>query len=227
MFRCAARLVVCVIALGSGYSSYGQGRIDPTLPPGLFPTTRTAFIFPGVNTVKDPDAVVPPLTSAQKFSMFRRRTLDYSFPVEAVMFATLSHSTGIVGPKYGEGPRGFSRRFVSYTGSMASSNFFAGALLPSLLHQDPRYFRKGRGSVMSRILYAFKSEAVTRSDSGDLTFNASNVLGLGMSTALTNAWYPGSNLSFGGTMHRFALRLAITGTLNLFREFGGGYKPEP
>lgn len=225
MIRGMARLLVCVLTLGCGCSSYGQGRIDPILPPGPLKTSRTALIFPGINTVKDPDAVVPPLTSAQKFSMFRRRTLDFSFPVEALMFATLSHSTGY-SPRYGEGPRGFSERFASYTGSMASSNFFAGALLPSLLHQDPRYFRKGRGSAMSRILYAFKSEAVTRSDSGDLTFNTSNVLGLGMSTALTNAWYPGK-VSFGGTMQRFGIRLAITGALNLFREFGGEYKPQP
>jgi hypothetical protein len=225
MLRFTANLLIwpCLIVLGSVYSVYSQGRIDPALPSRPLTVSRTAFIFPGVNTVKDPDAVVPSLTSRQKFWMFRRRTLDFGLPVQALMFATLSHSTGY-SPRYGEGPRGFSERFASYSGSIASSNFFAGALLPSLLHQDPRYFRKDRGPAMSRLLYALKSAAVTRSDSGNTAFNVSGVLGFGMSAALANAWYPGS-LSFSNTMQRFAIKVALGATFNVVREFGGQYKP--
>ena len=102
--------------------------------------------------------MLPPLTASQKFWTFGRRTLDFGLPVQALFFATLSHSTGY-SPKYGPGPQAFSKRFASYSGSIAGSNFFAGALLPVVFHQDPRYFRKERGSAGSRLFYALKSAA--------------------------------------------------------------------
>ena len=124
-------------------------------------------------------------------------------------------------PAYGAGPKAFAERFGSYAGSIASGSFFTDALLPSMFHQDPRYFRKGRGSVLSRIFYAIETEAVTHTDSGTAAFNASSMLGFGMSTALSNAWYPRSSVTFDSTMQRFAIKIAFSATLNIIREFGG------
>jgi hypothetical protein len=212
--------VLCMVVLGSFQLLHAQGRVDPSLPPAPIAFSRTLLLFPGVDTVKDPYADVPPLTVKQKFWVFRRRTVDPSLPVEAVMFA--GGSQGInYSPHYGSGAAAFGERVGSYAGSIASSSFFTDALLPSVFHQDPRYFRKGRGSVLSRIWYAFESEAVTRSDSGSLTFNSSGLLGFGMSTALSNAWYPRNSITFGGTMQRYGIKLGISAALNLFREFGG------
>lgn len=207
-------------ALSLGPAAQAQGRIDPALPPAPLIYTRTLLLFPGINTVKNPDAVLPPLTTKQKFSIFQHRTLDASLPIEALMLASASQATGY-NPKYGEGPGAFAERFGSYAGSIASSSFFGDAVLPSLLHQDPRYFRKGRGSVLSRVLYAVEQEAITHSDSGRLTFNSSGLLGFGMSTALSNAWYPRSSVTFSSTMQRYAVRLGFSAALNIIREFGG------
>jgi hypothetical protein len=223
MTRAAACVMSVFFAVCAGASfSHAQGRIDPALPPRPLIPSRTAFIFTGVNTVKNPDAVVPPLTVSQKFWTFRRRTFDFGLPAEALMFATISQYSGY-GPRYGSGPVAFSKRFASYSGSIASSNFFAGALLPAVFHQDPRYFRKDRGSASSRLLYAVRAAVVTHSDSGDLAFNVSGVLGFGMSAALSNAWYPQSSLSFGHTMQRFGIKVALGAAYNVLREFGGHY----
>lgn len=200
--------------------AHSQGRIDPSLPTAPISYTRTLGLFPGVDTVKDPDAVLPPLTTKQKYSIFWQRTFDRSLPIEALMLAGASQATGY-NPAYGAGPKAFAERFGSYAGSIASGSFFTDALLPSMFHQDPRYFRKGRGSVISRIIYAIESEAVTRSDSGARVFNASSILGFGMSTALSNAWYPRQSVTFDSTMQRFAIKIAFSATLNLIREFGG------
>ncbi len=221
-FLSAGRLPVCAfgIALAITAPVHSQGRIDPSLPTAPLTYTRTLGLFPGVDTVKDPDAVLPPLTTKQKYSIFWHRTFDRSLPIEALMLAGGSQATGY-NPAYGDGPKPFAERFGSYAGSIASGTFFTDAFLPSMLHQDPRYFRKGRGSIRSRFFYALKSEFVTRSDSGAPAFNTSSMLGFGMSTALSNAWYPRSSVTFDSTMQRFAIKLAFSAALNIIREFGG------
>ncbi len=205
---------------------FGQGRVDPSLPPAPVVYTRTLLLFPGVDTVKDPHAVLPPLTARQKYQIFWRRTFDISLPVEALMFGGASQAVHY-SPHYGSGAEAFAERFGSYAGSIASSSFFTDGFFPSLLHQDPRYFRKGRGSIPSRVWYAIKSDFVTRGDSGAMQVNASGLLGFGVSTALTNAWYPRNAVTFGNTMERFGIKLALSATLNLVREFGGARDNPP
>lgn len=219
---CAAPIILCVltVALAPATPLRGQGRIDPTLPPAPLTYTRTLGLFPGVDTVKNPDAVLPPLTKKQKYSIFVHRAFDRSLPIESLMLAGASQAANF-NPQYGSGAGPLAERFGSYAGSIASGTFFSDALLPSLLHQDPRYFRKGRGSIRSRLFYAIKSEAVTRSDSGAPSFNTSSILGFGMSTALSNAWYPRNSVTFDSTLQRFAIKLAFSAALNIVREFGG------
>ena len=212
-------LLLVAAGLGSPARAAAQGRIDPTLGPAPIKHSRTLFIFPGVNTVKDPDAVVPPLTTKQKYGMFWRRTFDRSLPLEALFFAGISQGTNY-SPRYGQGWGAFAERFGSYSGSIAATSFFADAFLPSLLHQDPRYFRKGRGSFGLRLLNSLASEFVTHNDSGSTAVNVSGLLGFGMSTALSNAWAPRRSVTFNNTMQRLAVKMAISSTLNLFREFG-------
>jgi len=218
----AMRLLVCAfsIALVGVNAVHGQGRIDPALPAAPLTYTRTLNLFPGVDTVKNPDAVLPPLTTKQKYAIFWHRTFDRSLPIEALMLAGGSQAASY-SPRYGAGAGPFAERFGSYAGSISSGSFFTDAFLPSLLHQDPRYFRKGRGSIKSRIFYAIKSEVVTRSDSGTPVFNTSSILGFGMSTALSNAWYPRNSVTFDSTITRFAIKLGFSASLNMIREFGG------
>ena len=218
-------VAVFTVLLGAPYA-FAQGRIDPSLPSEPVAFTRTLMLFPGVDTVKDPDAVLPPLTTKQKYWIFWRRTFDESLPVEALMFAGGSQAMQY-SPKYGDGPGPFAERFGSYAGSIASSSLFTDALLPSMFHQDPRYFRKGRGSVMSRLWYAVKSEAWTRNDNGTMGVNVSGLLGFGMSTALTDAWYPRSSVTLSSTMTRYAIKMGVSVMLNVVREFGGSEEPTP
>jgi len=216
----SALILVIFVALSLGASANAQGTIDPGLPPARLSYSRTLFIFPGVNTVKDPDAVVPPLTTKQKYRMFWERTFDRSLPLEALFFASISQAINY-SPRYGQGWGPFAERFGSYSASIATNSFFVDAFWPSLLHQDPRYFRKGRGSFGSRLLNSLASEVITHTDSGKLTFNSSGMLGFGMSTALSNAWAPRRSITFSDTMQRLAVKLVLSSGLNLFREFGG------
>ncbi len=224
-FRKGWSITLYMLLLGAP-CAWAQGRIDPSLPPEPVAFTRTLMLFPGVDTVKDPDAVLPPLTTKQKYWIFWRRTFDQSLPVEALMFAGGSQATQY-SPKYGRGWGPFAERFGSYAGSIASSSLFTDAMLPSIFHQDPRYFRKGHGSIGGRLWYAVKSEVVTRNDNGTMGFNESAMLGFGMSTALTNAWYPRQSVTLSSTLTRYAIKMGVSVVLNVVREFGGSDEDAP
>lgn len=214
-------LIFLVFLLGGIPVLEAQGRIDPSLPPEPIEFTRTLLLFPGADTVKNPEAVLPPLTRHQKYLIFWRRTFDFSLPVEALMFAGGSQAVQY-SPHYGTGGVAFAERFGYYMGSIATNSFFSDALLPTLFHEDPRYFRMGRGRRWtSRLLYAIESDFVTRTDSGKKTFNFSGVLGFGMSTALSNAWGPRQSITTGGTMSRLGVKFGLSSVINIIREFGG------
>lgn len=202
-----------------------QARIDPTLPEAPLPHRRVLLLFPGFETVQDPAIPVPTLRTRQKFEMAYRKTIDPSFLVESTMFAGFSQAASY-GPNFGSGGAAFAQRFGYYAAGLASTNLFSDAVLPTVFHQDPRYFRKGTGSVPSRIWWALRSEAVGFSDQGRPMVNVSSMLGFGMSTALSNAYSPEQDVTFGNTMTRFGVKEGVSFGLNLLREFGGLSKPE-
>lgn len=212
-----AGAILFILACGA-QSLWAQGRIDPSLPPQPLGYTRTLLLFPGVDTVKDPDAVLPPLTTKQKYWIFWRRTFDESLPVESLVFAGASQAINY-SPHYGQGWGPFAQRFGSYAGSIASSSLLTDAMLPAMLHQDPRYFRMGHGPVLKRLWYAIYSEAWSRNDDGSMGVNTSALLGFGMSTALTNAWYPARSVTFSDTMTRYGIKMGVSAVLNIVREF--------
>ena len=100
-----------------------------------------------------------------------------------------------------------------------SATFFIENLLPTVLHQDPRYFQKGDGNVASRIWYAATRTLVTRQDSGRNNVNASFLGGFAMSVALSNAYYPDRNRNASDAAVRYGEGVAISAVFNVVREF--------
>ena len=201
-------------------SGSAQARVDPSLPEAPLPHHRVLFLFPGFETVQDPTIPVPYLRPRQKFEMALRKTIDPSLIVESIAFAGFDQISGY-GPSYGSGAGPFAQR-VGYNAANLSSTFlFTDAVLPTLFHQDPRYFRKGSGSIRSRMWWALRSEVVGYSDGGAEMPNYSSMLGFGMSTALSNAYSPPSSITLGKTMERYAVKEGVSFGLNLLREFGG------
>lgn len=189
------------------------------------PHRRVLLLFPGYETVQDPDVPVAPLRTRQKFEMAYRKTVDPSFVVEALMFSGFDVATNY-GPDYGSGADAFAQRFGYNAANTASTFLFSDALLPTIFHQDPRFFRKGRGSFGSRVWWALRSEAVGYSNTGREMPNYSSMLGFGMSTALSNAYSPESSITFAKTMERYGVKEGVSFGLNLMREFGGMSRPE-
>jgi len=95
-------------------------------------------------------------------------------------------------PSFGQGAKGFGHRLVTNYADQAMGNMFTEGVFPVLLHEDPRYFRRGTGSIPSRALYALTRVIVTHKDAGGVRFNYSEWLGNASAVAISNAYYPDS-----------------------------------
>jgi hypothetical protein len=92
------------------------------------------------------------------------------------------------------------------------------AVMPTLLREDPRYFRKGSGSGVGRTFYAVSRVFVTRTDAGGNRFNFSEVLGNGISASLGNAYYP-QERGFADTMQRQWTAITTDAISDILKEF--------
>jgi hypothetical protein len=135
---------------------------------------RILGVIPEFNTTNIPDAVA--LTPKQKFRLALKSTLDPAVFVFSGIDAGISQwNNSFAG--YGQGGEGYAKRFGASYADSFDGTMLGNAVFPSLLHQDPRYFRKGTGSVSSRFWYAVGSTIRCKNDSGRWAPNYSNILG--------------------------------------------------
>jgi hypothetical protein len=122
-------------------------------------------------------------------------------------------------PNYQEGWKGYGERYgAAYTNGFTDI-MIGGAILPSLLHQDPRYFYQGTGTNKSRALHALASPFVCRGDNGARQPNYSTIGGDLASAALSNAYYPASNRGVGLFLSNFLIGTGQRAASNLMQEF--------
>lgn len=133
---------------------------------------------------------VPPLTSGQKFRAVARGAFDYvQYPWYGFV-AGLSQAENSE-PGYGQGAEGYGKRYAAAFADGTIENFMVGAVFPSILHQDPRFFQTSEGGFAHRAGYAVSRIFITRTDSGRSQFNYSEIVGSALSAAIsTNTYHP-------------------------------------
>ena len=127
--------------------------IPVTPAPALTPlhADRIMGVIPDFQTVRDPTAAFVPLTPKQKWSLAFRENVDPFNIASAAMAAGFSQM-GNQTPKYGEGGPAYAKRFGAALGDFGAQNIFSAGLLANVLHQDPRYYRKGPATgVLQRV----------------------------------------------------------------------------
>jgi hypothetical protein len=135
---------------------------------------------------------LPPLSVGAKFKVVARSSFDYiEYPVYA-MVAGISQSENSE-PGYGQGAAGYGKRYGAAFTDGTIENFVTGAILPSLLRQDPRYYQLGKGGFWRRTGYAIGRIFVTRADSGKIQFNYSEIVGSALSAGISTYSYHPSN----------------------------------
>jgi hypothetical protein len=169
---------------------------------------RIAGVLPAFNSVQADKAV--PLSPRQKFHLFFRGSID------PYQFAIAGADAGIEEaedeyPEYHWGVTGLLRRYAASYADTWDGNFWGNAVLPSVLHQDPRYYRLGRASgktAWHRFFYAAATTVICHGDNGKLEPNYSNVLGNFIGGAISNIYYPASDRGVGLTISRGATTTA-------------------
>lgn len=160
-----------------------------------------------------------PLNARQKFQMAWRMSVDpVSILTSGSMAGIGQAQNSFAG--YRQGARGYSRRFGAAYADYVSSTMLGQAVFPALLRQDPRYFVKGKGSVVSRGLYAITSSVMCRGDNRKWQPNYSNVLGNVTAAAISNVYYPATDRHGAGLLIRNSMMSTAAGAIGgLFQEF--------
>ena len=158
------------------------------------------------------------LTVKEKFQLAIEDSFDpYAYPIAGV-FAGLAQAQN--DPKsWGQGWGAFAKRYVTSFADQTDENIMTEAVVPALLKQDPRYFRLGSGSFFKRTGYAVSRIWVTRTDTGATTFNFSEIAGAGVSSAISNVYYPSENRTLSKNLSRWGILVGEDTFFNLLKEY--------
>ncbi len=174
---------------------------------GVFQNFYTSYIW---------DA--QPMSVRQKYVLAFRSLYD---PPQFLIVAGLAGAEQYEGtyPGYGPGIEGYGKRYGAALATEVVSRILGSAVLPSIFHQDPRYFYQGSGGIASRTVHAASFSFIARGDNGRQQINYSYLLGSLTSSAIANLYHPASSRGVGDTFQTFGIDLAGNIAGNLFREF--------
>lgn len=163
----------------------GDGKVAGTSNDRLF------YALPNFLTLQGSQKL-PPMSAKDKFKVVALSTFDYvEYPWWGVLAAINQADNNE--PAFGQGWGAYGKRYGTTMGDSMTENFLTGAVLPSLLHQDPRFYQSSRGGFVRRTVYAASRIVVTRSDSGHSQFNFSEVVGSAAAAAIsTYTYHPSS-----------------------------------
>jgi hypothetical protein len=178
---------------------------------------RVFGVIPNYYVSYEPNAVA--ITTKHKFELAWKSASD---PVTLVGVGVLA-GIGQAGDRwgaYGQGAQGYAKRYGASYADVFASTFIGGAVMPSILKQDPRYFYKGSGSKRSRILYAAASSFICKGDNGRWQPNYSNVIGSFAGAGLQALYLPANDRRGSGFIVSSAfIRLGETSLAGVLQEF--------
>ena len=177
---------------------------------------RVLGFIPNFYVVYDSKNAVP-LTTKLKFRMALKVSIDPVSIVGAAFMAGVNQ--GFDRPSYQQGMKGYAQRFGQEYADGVTDLMIGGAILPSLLHQDPRYYYQGTGTVKSRMLHALANPFICKGDNGRLQPNFSSVGGDLASSAISNLYYPEADRGVGPTFENLLVLTAERAGSSLFQEF--------
>lgn len=158
-----------------------------------------------------------PLTAKLKFKLALRVAVDPVTFIGVAGFAAINQGANT--PNYVQGLKGYGQRAGALYADGFTDLMLGGAILPSLLHQDPRYFYQGTGTTKSRLIHALMSPFWCRGDNGKWQVNYSSLGGDLASTAISESYYPASNRGPGLVFGNFAIGTGERMVSGLAQEF--------
>ena len=218
--------VIWIGVLGALLSSFVEGQQSPTDPPDGVHTTQNAttsgeskrilWIVPNYRTSPSLQDYEP-LTPREKFKIASEDAFDRGTMALGAIFGgegQLSNSNR----SFGQGAAGFGRYFGTAYGDLVIGDYMTEGVFPTLLHQDPRYFRHGTGTGWSRLRYAVGQIFLTHRDSGGTQFNCSEILGNSAAVAISMSYYS-NNRTASDAGSKLGMQLGVDMAANILKEF--------
>lgn len=163
-------------------------------------------------------AIPPPPTPKQAFKIATENSFDYSSFIFVGVTSLLAEGSNSH-PQLGKGPAGFGRYYWRGFLDKTDGNYLVIFALPTVLHEDERYYAKGNGSFLNRGVYAASRVLITPNYHGHETFNAAEIFGRGISQAISLTYYPSKDQSAEEFSEKFAYAMGRDALTNVFREF--------
>ena len=174
---------------------------------GVLPNYRTA----------EASAPFKALTAKQKLTIAAKDSFDGAVYPTAAIFSVIYQAEND-NPSFGQGLKGYARRVGAAFGDQMIGNMMTEGFAPALLHEDPRYFRKGQGSKPGRIWYAATRIFVTPTDNNHMTFNFAEWGGNSVAVAVSNLYYKDGR-TVGDNIPKLAIQCGTDALSNVLKEF--------
>jgi hypothetical protein len=201
-------------ASGSANSSVQGSSTQP--PPGK-QTKRILWIVPNFRAVSA-DVKLPPQTVKEKLKTGALDSFDYSSFIFVGGQAGIAQASDSY-PEFHQGAAGYGRYYWHTFADQTDENLWVEGVFPIILHQDSRYYTLGHGGFLKRGIYSISRTLITRTDSGGETFNASEIVGAGIASAISSTYYPSHYQTWTKVGQRWLTNVLIDGGTFGVKEF--------
>ena len=178
---------------------------------------RIFGIIPNYRAVSA-DSKLPPLSAEGKFVLATQDSFDYSSLFVAGVMAGLAQARNSY-PEFRQGAKGYARYYWHSFADQAVGNYFTEFIVPSITHEDPRYYTRFHGNFFKRSGYSISRLFVTRTDSGGATFNFSEIVGNGAGAGISDLYYPNRERTWTKTGQKWVNQVTLDGIFNVMKEF--------
>jgi hypothetical protein len=201
-------------------SSPNQPSVKPVeqaVPPSKQQPKRILGVMPNYRAVTA-GVIPPPPTPKQAFKIATQNSFDYSSFTFVGLTSSIAEGTD-AHPQLGKGMIGFGRYYWRGFVDKTDGNYLVIFALPTIFHQDERYYARGEGGFLRRFTYSISRVAVTPDYHGHNSFNASELLGRGISQGISLAYYPSQDRTAGKLATKYGYAIMRDALTNAFREF--------
>jgi len=180
---------------------------------------RILWVIPNYRAVSA-NVQLPPLTAEGKFWLATQDSFDYSSFIVTGVVAGISQARNDT-PEFQHGAAAYGRYYWHTFVDQTVGNYFTEAILPTVAHQDPRYYTLGRenGGFVHRAGYAMTRLIITRTDSGGSAFNLSEIVGNAVGAGISDLYYPPPERTLSKTGQKWSLQLGLDALFNVAKEF--------